>query len=117
MEIVRTNTEDKVTLYKLTQDAGIRKMTDIKGDIKTVKAYAQYTDEDKDGNVREIVSIMGEDDVVHATNSPTFIRDFLKMVDLFGDELKSINVVAGTSKANREFITASLGEVKVSKKK
>lgn len=117
MEIIKTSTENKVDIYKLTQDAAIQSMKDSKGQLITVKEWAHYTDTDKDGNTREIISIMDNDGVVRATNSATFRKDFLNMVDLFGQELASITVLADVSKNNREFITCSLADVKATKKK
>ncbi len=112
MEIIKASTENKVALYKMTQDAGIKKMSEYEGKELTVKGYALYKDTDKDGQERTVLSIIDADGICYATNSATFQKDFDAMVTIFGEDLESINVVGGTSKANRHFITCSLGKAK-----
>lgn len=112
MEIIKASTENKVALYKMTQDAGIKKMSEYEGQEIVVKEYALYKDTDKDGQERTVLSIMDNEGVCYATNSATFQKDFDAMATIFGDDLISINIVGGTSKANRHFITCSLGRAK-----
>jgi hypothetical protein len=57
---------------------------------------------------KTILSIVTPENEVFATNSPTFKEDFLKMQEMFadcGEEVHSVKVISGTSKAGREFIT------------
>lgn len=67
---------------------------------------------EKTGEVKEILSILGKDGRVYATNSPYFIRDFRKMVELFtqmGKPLDRVAVVRSVSgKTGRDFITCSV---------
>ena len=60
----------------------------------------------------EILSILGKDGRVYATNSPYFIRDFRKMVELFtqmNKPLERVAVVRSVSgKTGRDFITCSV---------
>ena len=60
----------------------------------------------------EILSILGKDGRVYATNSPYFIRDFRKMVELFTQmdkPLERVAVVRSVSgKTGRDFITCSV---------
>lgn len=112
MEIIKASTENKVALYKMTQDAGIKKMSEYEGKEIAVKEYALYKDTDKDGQERTVLSIMDNEGVCYATNSATFQKDFDAMATIFGEDLISINIVGGTSKANRHFITCSLGQAK-----
>lgn len=116
MEIIKTSTDSKTAIYKMTQDAGIGKMSEKENEIIEVAEYTLYKDTDKDGVERTVLSIMDADGNCFATNSATFQKDFDAMVAIFGEDLISIKVVGGTSKANRHFITCSLNEAKDEKK-
>lgn len=95
-------------LYRLTMSPKIRKMKDAKGTVLEVSAFAAYTDTDKNGEVRDVLSLMTPEGETYATNSRTFMADFFCMVDMFGaDGLTAIEVISGTSKAGREFITCA----------
>lgn len=109
MKIVRTSKElSAAERYHLTMSPAIQKMKDAKGANLSVSAWCVYEDEDKDGKNQYILSILTKEGEIFATNSKTFIDDFVKMWDLFaecGETVNSINVVSGFSKANREYIT------------
>lgn len=114
MNILKTSKELTVReRYKLTMDPGVKKMKNAIGSRVDVAAYCIYADEDKDGKPQEILSIMTPEGEVFATNSPTFKRDFEKMVDVFtdgGETLDAIKVISGESKNGREFITCTLAD-------
>ena len=110
MTITKISKElSKKELYKMTMDAGIKKMKDFVGASIDVYAYCVYTDfNSKDNKEVEILSVMDTDGAVYATNSPTFKNDFMNIVALMEGENFSVGVTSGTSKAGREFITCSL---------
>lgn len=96
--------------YNMTLSPKIGKMSDHKGERINVHLYAFYEDTDKDGNTREILSIMDNDGNVYATNSATFKADFEKILDITDDDAfddLTIEVISGTSKSGREFITCA----------
>lgn len=99
---------NKKELYQMTKSPKIQKMSDNKGVVIDVAAYCFYTDEKNDGKSVDIVSIMDNDGAVYATNSPTFMSDFEDICDIMEGEDFSIEVISGTSKAGREFITCAL---------
>ena len=102
--------------YALTKSPKIQRMSDIVGSVLSVKAYALYNDEDKNGNTREILSIMDQDGDVYATNSVSFIREFSDIVSMceqcdgfvLTDALSSIEIMSGTSKAGRTYLTCAM---------
>lgn len=99
--------------YAMTKNATITKMTAHKGEIFEVRDWCLYEDVDRNGEVREILSIMTAEGDVIATNSDTFKREFMDMVDMFaaaGEPLAPIAVVSGTAKSGREFITCALAD-------
>lgn len=109
MTITKTSRElTKKESYKMTLDPTIKKMRDIVGAQIAVSAFVLYTDVNFDGKENEILSVMDDDGVVYATNSPTFKKDFAKIYEIMDGEDFSIEVISGTSKAGREFITCTL---------
>lgn len=110
MTITKISKElNKKELYKMTMDAGIKKMKDYVGSSIDVYAYCIYTDfNSKDNKEVEVLSVMDTDGSVFATNSTTFKKDFLNIATLMEGEDFSVGVTSGTSKAGREFIACIL---------
>ena len=102
--------------YALTKSPKIQRMSNIVGAVLSVKAYALYIDSDKDGIDRQILSIMDHDGDVYATNSGSFIREFMDIVSMceqcegldLAEALSSIEIMSGTSKAGRTYITCAM---------
>lgn len=100
-----------VQLYNLTKSRKAMKMSDADKQILSIAAWALYEDADKtSGEVREVLSILTTDGDVLSTISETFKNDFLDMFDMFGEELKKIEVVTGKSKNNRTYVTCAYAE-------
>ena len=107
--ITKTNKDlNKKEVYQMTKSPKIQKMSNNKGEVIDVAAYCFYTEEKNDGKSVDIVSIMDNDGAVYATNSPTFMSDFEDICDIMEGEDFSIEIISGTSKAGREFITCAL---------
>lgn len=104
MEITRKSREfTPAEIYKTTKSNSIKRMSDIAdNEIITVKDYIVY----EDGSVT-ILSII-TDTGIYATNSATFIRTFLDIVDIMNDLPLNITVGHDTSKNGRKFIFADL---------
>lgn len=95
-------------LYDLTKSPEIQRVSDNEGALVQVDAWALYNDTDKDGNTREILSILDNEVGVMATNSATFIRDFMEtteMCTVCGAKLQHVKISSGMSKAGRKFYT------------
>lgn len=108
--ITKASTENLTNeqIYLLTMNNRAQKMSDADGQVLTIAAWALYQDEDYMTNdVKEILSILTEEGEVFATVSSTFKRDFLKMADVFGEELKKIQVITGRSKNGRTYVTCA----------
>lgn len=107
--IIKSNKElTKRESYKLTLDPAIKKMKDFIGVQIEVAAYCLYKDVNRDGKEVEVLSIMDKDGGVCATNSETFKRNFMNIVELMDGEEFAIEIISGESKAGREFITCTL---------
>lgn len=114
MEILRASkeltTEEK---YFLTMSPEIEKMSNIKGQTIAIDSWVIYTDnkstDAEEGKTETILSVKTTLGEVFATNSATFIKEFERIIDLFGGDGMPVNfvkVAGGTSKSGREFITA-----------
>lgn len=118
MKILRTSGElNAATMYRMTKDAAVCKMSDAAGMVLKIKEFAMYEDVKVNAKGEEekniITAIMAEDGTCYATNSPSFFRDFSQMLDMFasfGDEVHSILVIQKVSKAGRTFITAAYND-------
>lgn len=110
MEII-TKSSNELTIkqmYDLTKSPEIQKLSDNDGALIQVDAWALYKDTDKDGNTREILSILDSEVGAIATNSVTFIRDFMEITEMCLDcdvEVHHIKISSGMSKAGRKFYT------------
>ena len=110
MQIIEKSGELKTTdLYHLTMNPATQKMKDIKGQRLEIDCWCIYEDVQKStGALQEILAIKTPENEVFASNSPTLIDDFRKMWELFasnGEKVNAIDIISGTSKAGREFIT------------
>lgn len=103
-----------VDIYRLTKAPNTRKMKDAKGERIALAKWAVYEDVNKKtGEVQNILAIATPEGDTYATNSPTFVGDFLSMMELFnsaGETVPAIMVESGMSKAGREFITCVYSE-------
>lgn len=107
--ITRTSKElTKKEIFQMTMSQKIQKISDNKGVVIDVAAFCFFTDEKSDGESVDILSVMGDDGSVYATNSPTFQEDFTRLVEIMDGEDFSIEVISGIAKSGREFVTCAL---------
>ena len=100
-------------LYNLIQAPGREKLTAAKGAILTLASWVYFTDIDSKGDEVALMSMTTDDGKTYTTNSSTFCRDFGNAVEMykeFGEEFTKIQVVTGTSKNGREYITCKVIE-------
>lgn len=110
MEIIKKSSDELTMkqMYDLTKSPEIQRLSDNDGALVQVDAWALYNDTDKDGNTREILSILDNEVGAIATNSITFIRDFIEITEMCADcgvETRHVKISSGTSKAGRKFYT------------
>lgn len=96
--------------YNLMEDPNQSKMSDHVGEVLEMKAWILYENTNKDGQDQKVLSIMEESGLVSSTISPTFIKSFENILDFMkgSDEEWTIQVLGGTSKNGREYITCKL---------
>lgn len=109
MEILRTSHDlTPVEVYNLVMTPEAGRMRDHQGERVELSAWCIYMDGDHNGEVQKLLAVNTPDGQTLTTNSPTFIDDFERMVDLFisfGQTVPALIVISGKSKAGREFIT------------
>lgn len=94
--------------YFYTRDAGIEKLSSIGEDtVLELLNWVEYEDVNaKTGEIMQMLAIETPAGV-YATNSQTFINEFLDIVKMFeetGELLDSIKLIHGVSKAGRPFL-------------
>ena len=110
MEIIKKSSEELTVkqIYDLTKSPEIQRVSDNEGALVQVDAWVLYNDTDSIGNTREILSILDNEVGAVATNSATFIRDFMEIAEMCavcGVKLQHVKISSGTSKAGRKFYT------------
>lgn len=97
----------KREIYELTKSPKIQKMSEHVGEQLQVDQYLLYEDgENKDVPI-QILSIRSGD-VVIATNSATVIKEFLGIVELMDGDRFAVEILTGTSKNGRTYLTVAL---------
>ena len=100
---------DARSAYKMMKSPEVKKMSEADGSVLEVKSWIQYIDTDsKTGEQKEVLTIATTDGEMFGTISVTFLREFLDIVNFFGDDVGMIRVVSGKSKAGRNYITCTV---------
>lgn len=114
MEIIATNLENlaesKKLLYKMTVSAGqnVQKMTEEQRSRSyPVDVYVLYDDINEKGEEHRILSILSGNEKL-STISQTFIKSFMRIVDLMDGDPFAILVTGGESKNGRKFVDCEL---------
>lgn len=95
-------------IYNLCKSPTIKKMKDAVDSTIEIDSWLHYIDVNSKDEEQEILSIATPENEVFATNSPTFIREFIDMLDMMSDmdtEVHTIRVLTGKSKSDRDYIT------------
>lgn len=106
-----SNIATPIDLYKLTQAPDRQKLTNAKGSTLELDSWVLYEEQDAKGNTIKLLSLATKDGTAYCTNSATFCRDFesaIAMFKEFGEEFHIIEVLTGTSKNGRDFISCKV---------
>lgn len=122
MKIVNESRDfDKVDKYLMTAGKGAVSMKDVDdGTSIPVEGYLEFVDEKDDGTESEILAIITESrGQVYSTQSKTFKRSLMGIIDVMGEEPFSIKKISGITKAGRPYVDCELDtdSVKVEKAK
>lgn len=114
MEIIkRTEGLTAKDLYNMTKGSSVRKMSDAKGETLDVLHYIVYKDTNSEtAEVSIVLSMMTTSGGIYATNSKTFIRNFLDILAMYedtGEEAPTkFAVNSARSRNGREFLVCDL---------
>lgn len=97
---------DKRTQYKLA-NAPSYNMKDIDGSVIKPEAWMLYEEVNMKGEPVEVLAILSEGEI-YSTISETFKREFMKIVDFFGEDTGAIKVITGSTKAGRSYVTCTI---------
>ena len=107
--LYKLNVETPKDLYDLTKSPVIKRLSSIKGECRTIASVVIYEDINQDGQIQKILSFRCRDTGdIFATNSPTFISGFEYIRDMlaeFNEEIHTIRIESGTSRAGRTFLS------------
>ena len=108
MKVLRTNIESKTEQFKAVKNS--HPVKDLPDGFEITQDFINYVDEKQDGKELEILTVKGSDNEYYGTNSPTFIREYLEIIDMFADceEVFTIVKDSNVSKAGRQFVYARL---------
>lgn len=101
--------------YLMTKSKSIISVKNVEdGTLLEVTGYLHYEDEDRNGNISCMTSIMGVsngEQVVWCTQSKTFVDNFVDMADFFGGEGFTIKKISGVTKnTQRPYVNCDLSE-------
>ena len=94
--------------YDLIKSANIDKLSDHAGEIMGLTGFVIHEEANTDGELVKVLNIRDEDNNVHATNSPVFIREFEDILEIVEDDaskIQHIEIVSKKSKGGRNYIT------------
>ena len=109
------NTENKKDVYRMTKGDSLKVDGIEKGTVIPVDKYALYVEtkdrNKQDGTVeqydQQVLSFVSGEHKF-GTISATFIRSFLEILDIMGDEPFGIVITGGESKNGRHYVNCEL---------
>ena len=113
MKIIESNkTEMNMhEIYDLTRSPEALKLSDHTDEVIDIANWAVYEDVNQEGSEVVLLTIQTPEGEIFTTNSETFRKEFLSIVDLAkncGETFERVKVGSGTSKNGRSYITAIL---------
>lgn len=104
MNIINQSRElTKMELYKMTEGKKSVSVKDSVGLTFRVDAWCEYEDENERGDKSHVLSILATDGSVFTTVSDVFRRSFMRILEVFGDDLPEIEILVGETKNNRTY--------------
>ena len=106
MEIIKKSREDlnKKELYNMIDNPDISKMSGLAGEDVDVIDWVMYRSVSiSTGEEHDVLSIVTSTGT-YATNSPTFIEAFTRIVECFENDFSKIKIFENKSKRGRNFL-------------
>lgn len=99
----------KKDLYKMTKGDTISVLDAVGIEFKVSK-FLIYDDVNAKGEQVNVLAIMAEDRSVYSTISEVFKQRFMDIVETFGDELPTVDILItqGTSRQGRQYASCTI---------
>ena len=96
----------------LTKGNDVQKMSDAVGEVLDFDKVVIYDDVNSKGEPMQVMAVQTKPGAKYATNSATFIRNYVEIINLFDDSGEeaptTFKVGSGTSKNGRPFICCDI---------
>ncbi len=100
---------DKVDEYLMTVGKGVTSIKDVEDETHImVDGYMIFEDIKDSGESIEVLSVITPDKEVYASQSQTFKRSLLDIINIMGDGSAPIVKISGTTKAGRPYVDCKL---------
>lgn len=107
---------NKIERYLMTKSPAITSIKDVEDNTSIpVSGYIVFEDENKDGDINTILSIITPDNKVYSAQSQTFRDSLMDIDELMNGESYSIIKISGVTKSGRPFVNCVLDVNSVSK--
>ena len=101
MEIIsKSENLNRKQVYNMTRGPKVKKVQNSVGPHE-FNGYVYYSDEKQDGSEIQVLSILTEDGAI-ATNSQTFIPQFLEAFEMLDGDFQYFEVVETSTKSGRK---------------
>lgn len=101
MEIIqKSDNLNKKQVYNMTRGPKVKKVQNSVG-VHEFKGFVYYSDDKQDGSEIQVLSILTEDGAI-ATNSQTFIPQFLEAYEMLDGDFQFFEVVETSTKSGRK---------------
>ena len=106
MEIIKKSREtlNKKDLYNMINNPDISKMSELAGEDVYVIDWVLYNSIFISTGEERTVLLIVTSTGTYATNSPTFIESFTRIVECFEGDFSKINIFENSSKSGRKFL-------------
>ena len=99
---------DKRAMFKLTQNGNLEKVKDHDGEQFTISEYVIFEDVNSEGKTQEVLAFITTDGEAFGSNSPTVIKSFRKMLEVFDLPIEDVKIVSGESKHGTRYFNIVL---------
>lgn len=81
--IAKSGNLSAAKMYNLTKSPEVQKLSNCAGQTLDLETWLIYEDVDSRGEIRQVMAMSTPENESYATNSKTFIADFMNIVSMF----------------------------------
>jgi hypothetical protein len=113
MRIIKQSKDFTVSEMARLTMGNSTKLSNLENQTVDMDSYVVFEDTDRGSGEVKTVLVLMADGVKYGTISPTFIKDFMQLADMYeiaGEPFFRMKVVGGQSKNGRHFIACEAAE-------